>query len=59
VQKVVAFYKKQEGLKSFIADEKNAIFKKGKTDITVQTPWMDMKTGKMNNDTLISIVKHP
>ncbi len=59
VQKVAAFYKRQEGLKSFVADEKNAMFKKGKIDITVQTPWMDMKTGKMNSDTLISIVKNP
>lgn len=26
-------------------------------DITVQNPWMDMKTQKINNDTLISITK--
>ena len=57
-KKVMEFYKKQPGLQPFIADDKNAMFKKGKIDITVQTPWMDMKTGKMNNDTLISIVKN-
>lgn len=27
--------------------------------ITVQRPWMDMKTGKMMPDTLVSIVKQP
>jgi hypothetical protein len=26
-------------------------------EVTVQSPWMDMKTGTMNSDTLISIVK--
>ena len=59
VQKVVAFYKKQDGMTTTIADDKNAMIKKGKIDITVQSPWMDMKTGKLNNDTLVSIVKNP
>jgi hypothetical protein len=26
-------------------------------NVTVQNPWLDMKSGKINNDTLISIVK--
>ena len=25
-------------------------------NVTIQNPWADMKTGKMNNDTLVSIV---
>ena len=58
VSKVVDFYKKQNGLKLMHADETGAMFKKGKIDITLQTPWMDMKTGKMNKDTLISLVKN-
>jgi hypothetical protein len=57
VSSVVDFYKKQGGLKLLHADEKGAFFKKGNIDITVQTPWMDMNTGKMNKDTLISIVR--
>jgi hypothetical protein len=28
-------------------------------DVTVQNPWMNMKTGAMMKDTLISIVKQP
>jgi len=57
VEKVVDFYKKQAGYK-LIGDPTNegAWFKKGKADVTIQSPWMDTKTGKMNKDTLISIV---
>lgn len=42
-------------------DEYNEILKKNMPrcgyHVTVQSPWMDMKTGKMMNDTLITIVK--
>ena len=58
VAKVTAFYAKQAGLESMGGDKEGAMFKKGDVDITIQNPWMDMKTGKMMKDTLISIVKH-
>ncbi len=58
VSKVVEFYKKQTGLKLISNDREGAMFRKGKVDLTVQNPWLDMKTGKMNSDTLISIVNH-
>lgn len=43
-------------------EEFNAVMKKKMTTgcthhVTVQNPWMDMKTGKMVADTLVSIVK--
>lgn len=43
-------------------EEFNAVMKKKMTTgcthhVTVQNPWMDMKTGKMVQDTLVSIVK--
>ncbi len=57
VAKVTAFYKKQPGLKFIGGDAEGSMLKKGTVDVTVQRPWMDMKTGKMNKDTLISIVK--
>lgn len=55
VDKVVAFYK-QQGLEYMGADARNAMFKKGKVDVTIQRPWMDMKTGQLGQTTLISIV---
>ncbi len=58
VAKVVEFYRKQPGLTFMGGDKESAMFKKGKVDITIQNPWMDMKTGKMNTDTLISIVQN-
>ena len=57
VAKVVEFYKKQPGLKLWVKTRKAPMFKKGDVDITIQSPWMDMKTGKMMKDTLITIVK--
>jgi len=58
VAKVAAFYQKQ-GLSSMgDVTKEGAFFKKGKTDVTMQTPWMNMKTGAMMKDTLISIVQH-
>jgi hypothetical protein len=50
--------KKNNQALNLISDTKeSAMFKKGDVDITIQNPWMDMKTGKLVNDTLISIVK--
>jgi hypothetical protein len=56
VEKVVAFYKKQ-GLTYMGGDAQNGMFRKGEIDITLQRPWMDMKSGKLNQSTLISIVQ--
>lgn len=60
VDKVVDYYKKQPDFK-LIADptKEGAMFRKGKTDVTIQSPWMDTQTGKMMKDTLISIVTQP
>lgn len=58
VTKVVEFYKKQPGLEFMGGNEEGAMFKKDDIDITIQNPWMDLKTGKMMKVTLISIVKN-
>jgi hypothetical protein len=58
VSKVVQFYKIQPGLTLIDESKEGGMFKAGDIDITIQSPWMDMKTGKMNKDTLISIVKN-
>jgi hypothetical protein len=58
VAKVVEFYKSQPGLTLIDESKEGGMFKAGDIDITIQSPWMDMKTGKMNQDTLISIVKN-
>jgi hypothetical protein len=58
VAKVTGFYKTQPGLESMGESQEGAMFKKGNVDITVQNPWMDMRSGKMMKDTLITIVKH-
>lgn len=57
VAKVAAFYR-QLGLKA-IGDvsKEGAMFRKGAVDVTIQSPWMDMKTGAMKKTTLVSIVK--
>jgi hypothetical protein len=73
IQKVVEFYKRQKGLDLIGPEKGTAMFKRCKKeyneylkkemsagcdlDITIQNPWQDMKTGKLVNDTLISIVK--
>ena len=58
VAKVVTFYKTQPGLKLMgNATNEGAMFRKDKTDVTIQNPWMDMTTGKMMANTLISIVQ--
>ena len=58
ITKVIEYYKKQSGLEFISEGKESAMFKKGNVDITIQNPWMDMKTGKMMKDTLISIVTH-
>ena len=60
VDKVLAFYKKQANLKEMGTTAKAGMFQKKDDDrvsMTVQNPWIDMTTGKMTKDTLISIVK--
>lgn len=60
VEKVVAFYKKQANLKEVGTTAEGGMFQSKddeKVSMTVQNPWMDMATGKMVKDTLISIVK--
>jgi hypothetical protein len=58
VAKVAAFYKAQ-GLTEIMVGDEGAMYKKGDTvDVTIQTPWQNMRTGVLEKDTLISIVKH-
>ncbi len=59
VAQAIEFYRKQAGTTEIHASEKGAMFKKGNVSITVQSPWMNMKTGQRMSDTLISIVKNP
>lgn len=67
VGKVLEFYKGQPGLRNRGVSKQGGMFTKGSneecmdrgcTDVTIQSPWIDTKTGKMNNDTLISIVEN-
>jgi len=60
VDKVINFYKKQAGF-TLVGDptKEGAMFRKGKMDVTIQSPWMDTSTGKIMQDTLISIVTRP
>lgn len=53
------FYRKQPGTTEVSTHAKGGMFKKGNIDITVQSPWLNMKTGEHMKDTLISIVKRP
>lgn len=55
VAKVAEFYRKQK-LKQESLDDKGAMFTGTNVTVTVQNPWMDMKTGAIVRDTLISIV---
>ena len=55
--KITEFYRRQPGLKYVGEGPYGAMFQKGNVDVTVQNPWKDLKTGKMNHDTLITIVK--
>ena len=57
VAKVAAFYRKQ-GLEPVgDATKEGAMFRKGPVDVTIQSPWMNMKSGAMMKDTLVSIVR--
>jgi hypothetical protein len=60
VAKVVDFYRKQKAL-TLLGDptKEGALFRAKTVDVTVQNPWMNMKTGAMMSDTLITIVKNP
>ena len=57
VEKVAQFYRAQKLKEMPGADAKQAGFVGNGVHVTVQNPWADMKTGKINNDTLLSIVK--
>ena len=59
VAQVNEFYQKQPGMTVVSTSAKGGMFTKGKVTVTVQSPWLNMKTGQHNTDTLISIVKHP
>jgi hypothetical protein len=56
IVKVIDFYKGQKDLKAVHVADESAMFKKERIELTVQSPWKDMKTGKQMKDTLISIV---
>ena len=56
--KLVAFYSKLPGVAVIHTGDKGAMFKLNGVNITLQSPWMNMKTGVRNTDTLISIVKN-
>jgi hypothetical protein len=57
VAKVMEFYR-AKGLQLLgDATKEGALFRKGKVDVTIQNPWMNMKTGAMMKNTLISIVQ--
>lgn len=56
--KVIAFYSKLPGVAVIHTSAKGAMFKLNGVSITLQSPWMNMKTGARNSDTLISIVKN-
>ena len=57
VEKVAQFYKTQKLKEMPGADKKQAGFMADGVHVTIQNPWMDLKSGKINNDTLLSIVK--
>ena len=56
--KVIAFYSKLPGVTVIHTGDKGAMFKLNGVTITLQSPWMNQKTGVRNTDTLISIVKN-
>src|SRR3972149_11487675 len=57
VAKVAEFYKKQPGMKYTGGEKVSSAFSNGVVDVTIQNPWINMMTGKMMTDTLITIVK--
>ena len=58
LSKVAAFYRKQDGF-SIRGDvmKENAFFQSENADVRLQNPWLNVLSGRMMNDTLISIVK--
>ena len=56
--KVLDFYKKLPGSTLIHMGEKGAYFKVNGANVTVQSPWLNMKTDAQNTDTLISLVKN-
>ena len=56
VSKVADFYRKQKLEEAPGTSNTGAMFMQKGANVTIQNPWMDMATGKLNNDTLISIV---
>ena len=56
--KVIGYYAKLPGVTVIHTGEKGAMFKLKGTTITLQSPWMDMKTHIRKTDTLLSIVKN-
>lgn len=57
VAAVGEFCRAQDGIREVIVREESAMFKKGdEADVTVQNPWMDMQSGTLMQDCLISIV---
>lgn len=58
VEKVTSFYLKQPGLKQMPgADAKQSGFTGKGVHVTIQNPWLEVKSSKMMNNTLVSIVK--
>jgi hypothetical protein len=58
LSKVVAFYKSQKDLKTLSVTNTLAGFENSKNvQVTISTPWMNMKTGTMMKNTLIQINK--
>ena len=57
VEKVTSFYKGQKLEQGPGANKSGSMFTGKGVMVTIQNPWADMKTGKVTNDTLISIVK--
>jgi hypothetical protein len=57
VEKVAEFYRKQSLKEGPGTSKQGAMFSGNGVNLTIQNPWLDMKSGKVNNDTLVSIVK--
>lgn len=57
VEKVAAFYRAQKLKEQPGTSKTGAMFTGPGVTVTVQNPWSDMESGKINNDTLVSIVK--
>jgi hypothetical protein len=58
IAKVFDFYVKQAGIELIESNAEAAFFKRGDVEVTLESPWMDRKAGRMIDGTLISIRKH-